>query len=114
MQRRFFVYIMTNCPIAAVLYIGITGDLVRRVWQHKNKSAPGFTARYNLTMLVYYEEFVYPDAAIRREKEIKSWSRAKKIKLIKSVNPRWEDLAKEWQNVFKPDGSVDREIPHSA
>ena len=100
--KRFFVYIMTNGPKSAVLYTGITSDLVRRVWEHKNKSTPGFTSRYNLTLLVYYEEFIYPDAAIRREKEIKGWRRSKKIELINSTNPKWEDLARDWQNLYKP------------
>jgi putative endonuclease len=77
--KRFFVYIMTNGPKGATLYIGITGDLPHRVWQHKNKLVPGFTSRYNLTRLVYYERFVYPDGAIAREKEIKAWRRSKKI-----------------------------------
>jgi putative endonuclease len=100
--KQFFVYIMTNAPKSAVLYTGITGHLVHRVWQHKNKRVPGFTSRYNLTRLVYYERFYYPDAAIAREKEIKSWRRSKKIQLIEAMNPRWEDLAAEWQNQFKP------------
>ena len=70
--KRFHVYIMTNRPRSHVLYTGITGNLTRRVFQHKNKLVPGFTSRYNLTRLVFYECFVYPDAAIAREKEIKS------------------------------------------
>jgi putative endonuclease len=93
---------MTNGPKSVVLYTGITGDLVRRVWQHKNGLAPGFTSRYNLTQLVYYEEFIYPDAAIHREKEIKGWRRSKKISLINSMNPKWEDLARDWQSLYKP------------
>jgi putative endonuclease len=100
--KRFFVYIMTNGPKSAVLYTGIAGDLVHRVWQHKNKTTPGFTSRYNLTQLVYYEQFAYPDAAIQREKEIKGWRRSKKIALINSMNPKWEDLARDWQNLYKP------------
>jgi putative endonuclease len=113
-SRRFYVYIMTNGPKAAVLYVGITGDLRRRVWQHKNKLIPGFTSRYNLTHLVYFERFVYPDAAILREKEIKSWRRSKKLQLIEPTNPRWEVLAQDWQNMFEPTNAVDREIPRSA
>jgi putative endonuclease len=105
--KRFFVYIMTNGPKAAILYTGVTGDLVHRVWQHKNKLIPGFTSRYNLTTLVYFERFFYPDAAIRREKEIKGWSRSKKIRLIESMNPKWEDLARDWQNQFKPGSSAE-------
>ena len=101
--KQFFVYVMTNGPKSAVLYIGITGDLRRRVWQHKTNHTPGFTSRYNLHQLVYYESFVYPDAAISREKEIKGWRRSKKIALIESMNLRWEDLAKDWQDMYKPD-----------
>ena len=113
--KRFYVYIMTNSPKGAVLYTGITGDLVHRVWQHKKKLSPGFTSRYNLTRLVYYERFFYPDAAIGREKEIKGWRRSKKLRLIESMNPRWEDLARDWQNLFKPGVSIDqREIPRPA
>ncbi|MGB0010539.1 MAG: GIY-YIG nuclease family protein [Candidatus Sulfotelmatobacter sp.] len=100
--KQFFVYTMTNAPKPAVLYTGITGNLPHRVWQHKNKLTPGFTNRYKLTQLVHYERFFYPDAAIDREKEIKGWRRSKKIKLIESMNPRWEDLAKDWENVYKP------------
>jgi putative endonuclease len=72
------------------------------VFQHKNKLAPGFTSRYNLARLVYYEEFVYPGAAINREKEIKGWRRNKKIQLIESMNPHWRDLAESWKDVYKP------------
>ncbi|HEY3972064.1 MAG TPA: GIY-YIG nuclease family protein [Candidatus Sulfotelmatobacter sp.] len=108
MAKLFFVYIMTNSPDSAVLYAGITGDLVHRVWQHKNKLVRGFTSRYNLTRLVYYERFCYPDAAMNREKEIKGWRRSKKIRLIDSANPRWEDLAKDWQNLYKPCPEADQ------
>ncbi len=113
--KQFSVYIMTNNPKSAVLYTGVTGNLVRRVWQHKNKLIPGFTSRYNLTQLVYYERFFYPDAAIDREKEIKGWRRSRKIKLIESINPRWDDLAKDWENVYKPEHAADQqEIPRPA
>jgi putative endonuclease len=101
-NRRFFVYIMTNRPRSHVLYTGVTGNLPHRVLQHKNKLVSGFTSRYNLTRLVYYEEFVYPDAAIGREKEIKAWRRNKKIRLIESMNPHWNDLAESWNEVYKP------------
>jgi len=104
--KLFYVYIMTNGPKAAILYTGITGNLSRRVWQHKNKLLPGFTSRYNLTRLVYYERFFYPDAAIDREKEIKGWRRSKKLKLIEAMNPAWNDLASEWQNLYKPEVSL--------
>jgi len=114
--KQFFVYIMTNNPKSAVLYTGITGNLPHRVWQHKSKLIPEFTSRYNLTLLVYYERFFYPDAAIAREKEIKGWRRSKKIKLIESMNPRWEDLAKDWGNEYKPEpvAADRREIPRPA
>ena len=111
--KQFFVYIMTNGPRSATLYTGITGDLRHRVWQHKNKIVPGFTSRYNLTRLVYYECFFYPDAAIAREKEIKGWRRSKKIALIDSMNPQWNDLARDWQSQYQPD-SNSHEIPRPA
>jgi putative endonuclease len=113
--KQFFVYIMTNRPRSHVLYTGITGNLARRVFEHKNKLVPGFTSRYNLTRLVYYEVFACPDVAIDREKEIKGWRRSKKTRLIESVNPRWYDLAKRWMDVYKTDTrTLVREIPPSA
>ncbi|HWY57481.1 MAG TPA: GIY-YIG nuclease family protein [Terriglobales bacterium] len=112
--KRFYVYVMTNRPRSRVLYTGVTGNLARRVFEHKNKLVPGFTSRYNLTRLAYYEAFAYPDMAIDREKEIKGWRRSKKIRLIESVNPNWHDLAEQWSEVYKPDTSTTREIPHSA
>ena len=113
MSKEFFVYIMSNGPVSTVIYTGITGDLRRRVWQHKNKLISGFTSRYNPTRLVYFERFFYPDAAISREKEIKGWRRSKKIALIESMNPRWEDRAKDWQDMYKPAADC-REIPRPA
>lgn len=101
--KRFYIYIMTNRSPSHVLYTGITGNLRKRVFQHKNKLVIGFTSRYNLTRLVYYEQFVYPDAAIAREKEIKGWRRSKKIRLIESTNPQWDDLAESWTEIYKPD-----------
>jgi putative endonuclease len=113
--KQFYVYIMTNSPRSAVLYVGITGNLSRRVWEHRNKLIPGFTSRYNLTRLVYYECFFYPDAAIAREKQIKGWRRSKKIKLIESMNPHWHDLAETWEEVYKTSLREDtREIPRPA
>lgn len=91
--KRFCVYIMSNRPRSHVLYTGVTGNLQRRVLEHKHKHVPGFTSRYNLTRLVYYESFAYPDAAIDHEKEIKGWRRSKKIRLIEGMNPHWYDLA---------------------
>jgi putative endonuclease len=121
-NRRFFVYIMTNRPRSHVLYAGVTGNLPHRVFQHKSKLIPGFTSRYNLTRLVYYEEFVYPDAAINREKEIKAWRRSKEVRLIETMNPHWDDLGGKWMDIYKPAVSpprptvreAPREIPRSA
>jgi putative endonuclease len=106
---------MTNRPRSHVLYTGVTGNLSRRVFEHKNKLVPGFTSRYNLMRLAYFESFFFPDAAIDREKEIKGWRRSKKIRLVESVNLHWEDLAECWGDVYKPQVPGDpREIPRPA
>jgi putative endonuclease len=99
--KHFCVYIMTNNRRSHVLYTGITGDLPRRVFEHKNKVTPGFTSHCNLTRLVHSEMFSHPGDAIKREKEIKGWVRSKKIKLIESANPHWHDLAADWQGLYK-------------
>jgi len=75
-----------------VLYVGITNDLIRRVYEHKNKLVDGFTEKYNVDKLVYYELFNDPINAITREKQLKGYSRKKKVELITSFNPEWEDL----------------------
>ncbi len=93
-ERRYFVYILTN-P-SRTLYTGITNSLRRRVREHKGKRADGFTARYNISRLVYFESFVDVRNAIEREKQIKSWTRAKRVALVESVNPKWDDLSREW------------------
>jgi len=90
-MKQYWVYIMTNRN-KTVLYTGVTNDLERRVWEHKNKKGGSFTKRYNITMLVYYESFNRILDAIAAEKKIKSGSRAKKIALIESINPYWKDL----------------------
>jgi putative endonuclease len=100
--NRFSVYIMTNGPRSHVLYTGVTGNLDRRVFEHKNRLLPGFTSRYGLDRLVYFESFVDPDAAIDREKQIKAWRRSKKIRLIESMNPLWHDLAQHWGESYQP------------
>lgn len=82
---------MTN-KSNTVLYTGTTNDLKRRVYEHKNKIVEGFTKRYNIDKLVYYEVFEDPNNAITREKQIKGWVRKKKVDLINSFNPTWEDL----------------------
>jgi len=93
-MKRYFVYIMSS--LTGTLYTGMTNNLERRVYEHKQKSIPGFTAKYNVTRLAYYEETGEVQVAIAREKEIKGWRRSKKIALIKSLNPKWEDLAVDW------------------
>src|SRR5579862_6721768 len=93
-SKTCYVYIMANA--ARMIYVGVTGSLERRVFQHKEKKIPGFTEKYNLTKLVYYETFGSPRVAIAREKELKGWLRLKKTKLIESSNPKWKDLAEEW------------------
>jgi putative endonuclease len=90
-MRNFYVYILFN-P-SRTLYTGITNHLPRRLREHRDKRTPGFTARYNVTQLAYYEVFETAADAIRREKQIKGWARHKKITLIESMNPHWEDLS---------------------
>lgn len=90
-MKSYFVYIMTNVS-NKVLYVGVTNDLERRSGEHKNHLIKGFTNRYNLTKLVYFQEFGNPLDAIGAEKKIKGWLRKKKINLIESMNPKWNDL----------------------
>jgi len=90
-ERQFFVYILTNRH-RTVLYTGVTGNLVQRAYQHRTKAIPGFTSRYNLDRLVFYEPAADATAAIAREKQIKAGSRSKKLALINGMNPDWRDL----------------------
>lgn len=99
-MNQYYVYIMANK--SKTLYTGITNNLERRVYEHKQKLVPGFTARYNITKLVHYEETTDVLAAIAREKEIKGWLRSKKIKLIELSNPDWHDLATDWYKRKRP------------
>jgi len=94
MDKQYYIYIMTNSN-NIVLYTGITNNLERRVYEHKEKLVEGFTKKYGITKLVYYEIFRDVDNAILREKQIKGGSRAKKIKLINSMNDDWRDLYDE-------------------
>ena len=93
-MKEYYVYIMTNG--VRTLYIGVTNNLVRRVFEHKAKLGEGFTKKYNITMLVYYETVGDVLVAIAREKQLKSWRRSKKIALIESSNPQWKDFSLEW------------------
>jgi putative endonuclease len=91
MEKRPCVYILAS-QRNGTLYTGVTSDLIKRVWQHKNKVHEGFTAKYNVQMLVYYETHETMPAAITREKQIKKWNRQWKINLIEQENPQWRDL----------------------
>lgn len=90
----YYVYILSNWN-NRVLYIGVTNNLERRLYEHKNKLVDGFTKNYNIDKLVYFEETDDVQSAIAREKQIKGWSRSKKDELIKSLNPTWEDLTQQ-------------------
>jgi len=92
-RSSFFVY-MAASP-SRTIYIGVTNDLERRMNEHRIKETPGFTATYNICRLVWFEEFADAASAISREKQLKNWTRAKKIKLIESMNPAWRDLSSE-------------------
>ena len=94
MARQYYVYIMTN-PRKTVLYTGVTNDLVRRAWGHRNGLGAGFTARYQCSKLVLYEVFRDSYNAIAREKQIKAGSRRRKVELIEQMNPEWRDLFDE-------------------
>ena len=105
-ERRYYVYIMASRSVN--LYTGITGSIFRRALEHKSGKVEGFTKRYNINRLVYYETFKYVGSAIAREKQIKAWTRAKRIELIKSLNPTWQDLAEGWGE------KTELQIPRSA
>jgi len=94
MRSRYFVYILANRP-KGVLYVGVTGDLPQRIWQHRTKAVPGFTSKYGVTRLVYCEEHASILKARERERALKRWRRARKFKLIEDVNPDWRDLTDE-------------------
>jgi len=106
MSKQYYVYVMTNR--SGTLYIGVTNDLVRRVHEHKTKSIEGFTSKYNLTQLVYYEAGADIREAIAREKQLKGWRRSKKLALINSSNPKWIDLGDTWFDATR------NEIPRAA
>ncbi len=93
-EKFYYVYILASQ--FRVLYVGITSKLETRVWQHKTHWFAGFTSKYHVTNLVYLETYNSVHAAIRREKELKSWRREKKIALIESINPKWRDLSYGW------------------
>ncbi len=96
-MKSYFVYIMANKT--RTLYVGVTNNLEKRVYQHKHKLFPGFTTRYNVNRLVYFETFGEIRDAIQREKQIKGWLRVKKVALIVASNPVWKDLSEGWPGV---------------
>ncbi len=91
----YYVYILTNLN-DKVMYIGVTNNLKRRVYEHKNHMVEGFSQRYNVTKLVYFENTSDVHSAISREKQLKGWRREKKNRLVESMNPEWEDLSAGW------------------
>ena len=92
LTKSYYVYLLTNWN-NRIMYVGVTNDLIRRLYEHKNKLVAGFTAKYNLNKLVYFEEAQDVNVAIAREKEIKKWRREKKNKLVNGDNPKWQDLS---------------------
>ena len=92
-DRHFFVYILANR--SRTLYIGVTNNLARRVREHKDEVASAFTAKYHVSQLVHFEEFATARDAITREKQLKSWRRVKKVKLVSRGNPTWRDLSQD-------------------
>jgi putative endonuclease len=103
-DKRYYVYIMASRSLT--LYTGVTGDIYCRALQHKAGEVEGFTKKYHVNRLVYYETFKYVNNAINREKQIKAWTRAKRLALIKTMNPTWQDLAEGWGEAMK------LQIPH--
>ena len=93
-EYNFYVYILSSR--SRTLYIGVTNNLRERVLKHREKEPGTFTARYNIDRLIYFERFQYVNNAIAREKELKDWNRGRKIALIESMNPAWEDFAADW------------------
>jgi putative endonuclease len=90
-EKAFFVYLLAS-EVRGTLYVGVTSDLMKRVWEHKTKAVPGFTARYGVDRLVWFESHENAEAAITREKQIKEWKRDWKVNLIERDNPHWIDL----------------------
>lgn len=94
-ENQYYVYLLTNWN-NKVIYVGITNDLRRRLFEHQNKLVKGFTKKYNVTKLAYFETTTDVASAIAREKEIKKWRREKKNKLVETTNPEWKDLSEGW------------------
>ena len=104
-MTQYYVYIMASHR--GTLYTGVSNDLARRVYEHRNKLTGGFTAKYNVSKLVYYESTEDVTSAIGREKQIKAWRRSKRVALIEAANPYWIDLAQDWyERPTSPDPSL--------
>lgn len=93
-EKHSYIYILAN-QRNGTIYVGVTSDLIKRIYEHKNRVFEGFTKKYNIHSLVYYEQFDDIENAIEREKQLKSWKRNKKILLIEKQNPTWRDLSEE-------------------
>jgi len=94
--KTFYVYIMASR--SGTLYLGVTSNIKKRVYEHKNHLIPGFTDKYEIDRLLYFEVIRDSASAINREKQLKAWRREKKVKLIDSMNPEWNDLSQDWYN----------------
>ncbi len=94
-RKKYYVYLLTNWN-NKVMYIGVTSDMAKRIYEHKKKLVKGFTEKYNINKLVYFEETTDVMTALQREKEIKKWRREKKNQLVNQVNLAWKDLSLEW------------------
>ena len=105
-EKRYYVYVMASRSLN--LYTGITSNIYRRSLQHKNGEIDGFTKKYDINRLVYYEVFEHIGNAIAREKQVKAWTRTKRLALIKSIDPTWQDLAEDWG------GKAELQIPRFA
>lgn len=105
-ENRYYVYIMASRPLN--LYTGVTNSVYQRALQHKSGDIDGFTKKYHINRLVYYEMFEHIGNAIAREKQVKAWTRTKRLALIKSANPTWQDLAEDWG------GKAELQIPRVA
>ena len=93
-MKNYYVYIIAGK--SGTLYVGITSNIKKRVYEHKNRLIPGFTDKYGIDRLLYFEAMTDVSSAIKREKQIKAWRREKKVKLIDSLNPQWKDLSEDW------------------
>jgi len=103
-MKPMYVYVLASR--SRVLYIGVTDDLYRRMWEHRTGVLGGFSAKYRVDRLVYFESVLGPGQAIAREKQLKSWRREKKVQLIECTNPEWRDLSKDWTDAPLPDPSL--------